>query len=232
MPGADMFDALVMPNLDALVMPDLDALISDEDNPEPTGSGQNIRTHVQGGKVRFDMRRYKSEQALLAHSPWHLHAGDILHCMSYGDVDMLTYVRHILRQQKAEYMLVSSWCYGVEDVSEIGQWVKAGLVGRLDAYMGEIARASYSDCQDELEAVTASTGGRCGVFKNHSKVAVILGERYDCVITSSANINTNPRCENTVITCDTSVAEWYKAYFDDVRPFNGVPEGWEPYRRR
>lgn len=68
------------------------------------------------------------------------------------------------------------------------------------------------------------------MFRNHSKVAVLLGPRFDCVVTSSANINTNPRTENTVITCDRDVALWYKDYFDGIHPFNGSPEGWEPYQ--
>lgn len=56
--------------------------------------------------------------------------------------------------------------------------------------------------------------------------------RFSCAITSSANINTNPRTENTVITCDRDVALWYKAYYDGIHPFNGSPEGWEPYEVR
>lgn len=98
--------------------------------------------------------------------------------------------------------------------------------------MGEIAAASYALCQEELSQAAEATGGRVGVFRNHSKVAVILGERFDCAITSSANINTNPRCENTVITCDRDVALWYKAYYDGIHPFDGSPEGWELYEVR
>ena len=98
--------------------------------------------------------------------------------------------------------------------------------------MGEIAAASYALCQEELAAAAEATGGRVGVFRNHSKVAVILGDRFSCAITSSANINTNPRTENTVITCDRDVALWYKAYYDGIHPFNGSPEEWEPYEVR
>lgn len=110
--------------------------------------------------------------------------------------------------------------------------VDRGYVRRLDAYMGEIAAASYALCQEELAAAAEATGGRVGVFRNHSKVAVILGDRFSCAITSSANINTNPRTENTVITCDRDVALWYKAYYDGIHPFNGSPEEWEPYEVR
>ena len=114
-------------------------------------------------------------------------------------------------------------------MAEIASWVERGYVKRLDAYMGEIAAASYAMCQEELAQAAGKTSGRVGVFRNHSKVGVILGSRFSCAIASSANVNTNPRCENTTITCDRDVALWYKAYFDGIKPFNGSPEGWRPY---
>ena len=36
--------------------------------------------------------------------------------------------------------------------------------------------------------------------------------------------------ENTVVICNTSVADFYKAYFDDIKPFNGSPDGWKPWQ--
>lgn len=83
-----------------------------EDKPEDKPRPQKIRVGTQRGKQRFDMRRYASEQALLAAAPWHYQIGDTYHCISFGDVDFLTYVRHALRQQRADYLLLSSWCYG------------------------------------------------------------------------------------------------------------------------
>ena len=78
------------------------------DKPEDKPSPQKIRVGTQRGKQRFDMRRYASEQALLSAAPWHYQMGDTYHCISFGDVDFLTYVRHALRQQRADYLLLSS----------------------------------------------------------------------------------------------------------------------------
>lgn len=191
--------------------------------------GTKLRIHTERGKKIFDKRRFSSEKALMDAMDWYWHPGEIHHVLTGGDVDFLSFLRFALRQQPAEYMLISSWCYGVEDVAEIASWVERGYVKRLDAYMGEIAAASYVMCQEELAQAAGKTGGRVGVFRNHSKVGVILGPRFSCAIASSANVNTNPRCENTTITCDLDVALWYKAYFDGIKPFNGSPEGWRPY---
>lgn len=203
--------------------------------PEPEAEkaeGQRLRVRTDRTKRMYDVRRYRSEVNLMEDIGWHWRPGDVYHVMSRGDVDFMTFLRFAIRQQPADYLMVSSWCYGPEDVAELAGWIRRGYVSRMDAYMGEIAGASYAMCQAELEEACQATGGRAGVFRNHSKVAVLLGPRFDCVVTSSANINTNPRTENTVITCDRGVALWYKEYFDGIHPFNGSPEWWEPYEVR
>lgn len=203
----------------------------EEKDEKPREKTQRLRTHTVISRERYDKRRFFSEQALMDCTDWHWENGMTIHCLTGGNVDFMTFLRFALRQQQAEYMLVSSWCYGVEDVAELAEWVDRGMVMRLDAYMGEIASASYAMCQQELEDAAQKSGGRVGVFRNHAKVGVVIGERFDCVITSSANVNTNPRCENTVITCDADIAMWYKDFFDGINPFNGSPEGWKPWSK-
>ena len=68
------------------------------------------------------------------------------------------------------------------------------------------------------------------MFRNHSKVIVALGERFDAVIESSANVNTNPRCEQAAITVDTELAIWYKNFFDGVKSFERNFDDIEPWR--
>ena len=197
-----------------------DTSCADEPETPETGGKTAMRCHTVRGKGIYDLRRFKSEQNLLENAPWHMEKDANYHIISGGDVDALTFLRHILRQQRLDFCLVSSWCFGVEDVSELGSWIDLGLVGRFDFYCGDIARASYAMCAEELGAIARKGGGRLGVFRNHSKVMAFFGDRFDGVITSSANVNTNPRTENTVITCSTEVAEFYKAFFDEIQPFN------------
>lgn len=192
-----------------------------DEREEPTQTGKTaMRFHTERGKRIFDVRRFTSELNLLAAAQWHFEPGGVYHIISGGDVDSLTFLRHVVRQQHLKFCLVSSWCYGVEDVSEMGAWLRKGAVERFDFYCGEIAKASYAMCAAELGDIAMAGGGRLGVFRNHSKVMAFYGDHFDGVITSSANVNTNPRTENTVVTCDTAVADFYKAFFDDIQPFN------------
>ena len=63
-------------------------------------------------------------------------------------------------------------------------------------------------------------GGRLCVFRNHSKIMMVVGERFDCLIESSANVNTNPRSENTVLTVDRQLVADYIELFNGIKSFD------------
>lgn len=182
---------------------------------------KNADKSVQVKKTvnRHEMRRVLSELALEKQLPWHFEQGVSYHCISFGDVDSLTYMRVIVKQQRIKYALLSSWCMASEDIAEVRSWIKRGYIGRCDFYIGEIFKASYYKQYEELTALCKELGGRVCMARNHSKIMVLLGEKFDAVIESSANVNTNPRIEQTVITVDGDLAFWYKSFFDGLISF-------------
>jgi len=48
------------------------------------------------------------------------------------------------------------------------------------------------------------------------------------VIESSANINTNPRSENTVVSADMGLFQHHKAWFDAIHSFERNFDDWRP----
>lgn len=211
---------------------DLSSLMGDsatDDNPFGDDSGNTRTVQVKRTINQHAMRRVLSELALEKELPWHFEQGVTYHCLSWGDVDSLTYFRTIVKQQHVFYALISSWCMASEDIAEIRNWRENGYVDRVDFYIGEIFKASYRKQYEELKKMCRELGGRVCMFRNHSKIMVILGERFDATIESSANVNTNPRTEQAAITVDTELALWYKnifdgfqsfeRHFDDVKPF-------------
>jgi len=114
-------------------------------------------------------------------------------------------------------------------VLDLKKWHERGLVGRVDFFLGEIFKGSYPEVYDTVKAFIAEENGRMVIFRNHSKVMAIQGERFDCLIESSANINTNPRSENTVVTIDRELVATYIKLFGEIQPFN-KDYGAEPYR--
>lgn len=229
-------------NSDAI--PDISSLFAEETKPEKKekkqSGGDNDMTPLEIQEVtttvrvkktinRHRMRRILSEANLEKQLPWHFNAGETYHCISWGDVDSLTYMRSIVKQQRIKYALISTWCMAMEDVNEIDEWLSRGYAERVDLYCGEIFRGTYAAEYEAAVELEKKHGGRLCIFRNHSKVMVLIGERFDAVIESSANVNTNPRTEQTVITIDSELAKWYKDIFDGIISFDRTFDDVKPY---
>lgn len=169
---------------------------------------------------KYLYRRAFSETQLLDVLGFDFKDGESYHCITAGDVDSLSYLKCILRQQNLDYCLFSTWCMAAEDILQFDEWLEAGKIKKLDAYVGEIFPGSYRIEYDMLkELFDRHKCGRIAVFKNHSKVYAGYGKKFYFGIETSANINTNPRTENGCITIDKGLYEFYRSYFDGIISF-------------
>ena len=108
-----------------------------------------------------------------------------------------------------------------EDVLQFREWVEKGMIRKLDIYVGEIFKGSYAEEWWMLKEMYSDFPelGRLAIFRNHSKVYAGTGPLFSFGIQSSANINTNPRTEQTSITIDQGLFEFYKDFFDGINSF-------------
>lgn len=173
-------------------------------------------------------RRAFSELKLLDILPEFV-PGYSYHVISGGDVDSLSYLKCILRDQPLYYLLFSTWCMADDDVLQIAEWLEAGRLKRIDAYVGEIFPGSYRKQYESLKEVITPAIGRVAVFRNHAKIYAGIGKDYAFAIESSANINTNPRAENTSVHIDLEAFKFYKDYYDGIKSFTRDYDDWKPY---
>lgn len=191
-----------------------------------------IRSDVQNVKKRNQInvaclkredkhiyRRAFSETQLLDVLNLSMKNGESYHCITGGDVDGLSYLKIMLRQQKLDYCLFSTWCMAIDDILQIEEWLEKGMIKKVDAYVGEIFPTSYSQQYEVLKRIINKFGGKVVVFRNHSKIFAGYGEKFAFGIETSANINTNPRTENGCITIGQEIFEFYKEFFDGIKSF-------------
>jgi hypothetical protein len=163
------------------------------------------------------MRRAKSEAVLAEVLPATLEDGVTYHVLSHGDVDSLTFLRHVLKDRPLDYCAVSTWCIAMADLEELGGWCDDGHIDRLDLYIGEIFPSQYPVEYARAGELIDIAGGRLVVARNHSKVTLAAAADYWLVVTSSANVNTNPRIEQTVLVRDRAVFDFYREFFDGLK---------------
>jgi hypothetical protein len=150
-----------------------------------------------------------------------LKEGYSYHFITAGDVDSLSFLKIILRNQSLEYCLVSTWCMAADDILQFDEWLTDGKIKKLDFYVGEIFPGTYKFEYKKLKEVFEKHQcGRIAVFRNHSKIYAGYGDKFYFGIETSANINTNPRTENACITIDKAIFEFYKEYFDGIISFD------------
>lgn len=164
-------------------------------------------------------RRAFSETQLLDVLGFDFKDGESYHCITAGDVDSLSYLKCVLRQQDLDYCLLSTWCMAADDILQIDEWLQAGKIKKLDCYVGEIFPGTYSYEYKKLKELITPEIGRIAVFRNHSKIYAGIGKKFAFGIETSANINTNPRTENGCVTIGHEIFEFYKAYFDGIKSF-------------
>lgn len=192
-----------------------------------------LQTAVKRTKERHLFRRAASEQALEKVLDWHLETGYTYHIISAGNVDSLSYLKMILRQEPLEYCILSTWCLAMTDAVMLEDWLHRGFIKRLDLYVGEIFQRQYDGVYSFCASKIARRyGGRVAVFRNHAKVMAGFGPRFSFAIESSANIDTNPRTEQTAITVTREIALFYKRFYDGITSFNRDFDDWKPYQFR
>lgn len=191
---------------------------------------QKIAARAQKTRARIQARRASSQAVLAELLPPVMSEGDSWHVISGGDVDSLSYLAHILEHDRLDYVLMSTWCMASADVCMIEDWLVSGKIGRLDAYVGEIFPAQYTDVHADLCRVARAHAGRVAIFRNHCKVFAGCNSDRAYVIESSANVNTNPRTEQTTLTVDRALFEFYKDFFDGIKSFTRDFDEWAPWQ--
>lgn len=169
---------------------------------------------------RLNVRRAKSEAVLKEILPNRISAGESWHVISHGDVDALSFLLHL--QSGVEYfdfVSISTWCMGAADLDMLEGLIESGRIEELSLYVGEIFPSQYGDEYARAVALSDKYGFRLVVARNHSKVmcASVRAEGYYLVIESSANVNTNPRIEQTAVHASRELFDFYQDFFDDLK---------------
>lgn len=174
-------------------------------------------------------RRAASDAHLAEILPLDIVPGDAWHVISQGDVDALSYLAHLLKSGPS-----------TTSRSPPGAWRKPTLsncaTGCSPAPSGVSmpTSAKYSpgntpaNTKHSAPQYAAQGGGRVCVTRNHAKLFLCRRGALAWVVESSANINTNPRMENTVITADYGLYQHHKTYLDGLRSFARDFDRWTP----
>jgi hypothetical protein len=145
---------------------DLDAVFESADIPRPKTKARKVVS-------KHKARRFNSETDLEKALPWDFAPGDCYHVISGGDIDSLTYLRFVARQQPIDYCMLSTWCMAKADLEDIEHLIVVGRIKRIDFYVGEIFKGSYFDVWKLLVEMMQRRGGRADDLEPRLKEAFV-----------------------------------------------------------
>lgn len=148
-----------------------------------------------------------------------LETGVTYHVISHGDIDALSYLAHVVKSQPLDSLLISTWAMAASDVVLLTRWCDEGrITGPISFAFGEHMASEYGDIFAQANELSNYTGGVCKIARNHSKIMLMRNESagFWLVSESSANLNTNPRIEQTCLTTSRDLYDFYADFFAGI----------------
>ena len=170
-------------------------------------------------KNRHLTRRAKSEEVLRSVLPDMVEVGVSYHVMSSGDVDSMSYMTFFMINYCFDEVLISTWVIADSDIDNLIDLMSNGRIKKLKLCLGEIYPGTYPAEYSSLLKMRDDFDFEMVVARNHSKIMLMSGgtSGMDLVIESSANVNTNPRMEQTAIHNDKGLYDFYSEFFSGVK---------------
>lgn len=140
--------------------------------------------------------------------------------LTYGQFSLLDLIEAALEVTGPADVAISTWSAGFYDVDAAERFRDSGWIRRIRFVMDSSAKRGQATVGDVGEIF-----GRDAVraTRSHTKFALITNDAWSVVITSSMNLNLNPRCEQFEMTDDADRCGMFMGFVDAV--WDELPEG-------
>lgn len=169
---------------------------------------------------RITTRRVQNDAELARLLPPSIAPGDSWHVLSTGDIDVLSFLRHLLcGVTHFETVLIATSRINRDDLEQISDWLDAGRIETFHLVIDQRFARLAPDEYELSKTIAASFGGSVTTCLNHSKVTLCSSPQTNTwlVVESSANVNTNRRLEQTAVCNSQTLHAFYAAAYANVR---------------
>lgn len=141
--------------------------------------------------------------------------------LTFGQFSLIDLIQAALEITGPADVTISTWSAGFYDVEAAENFRANGLMRSIrfvmDAASMKRGQASVADIADLFgpEAIRTT--------RTHAKFALVTNSDWSIVITSSMNLNLNPRCEQFEMTDDPERLKMFAAFVDEL--FRELPAG-------
>jgi predicted metallo-beta-lactamase superfamily hydrolase len=144
--------------------------------------------------------------------------GEAYHIVSNGSFDYWQVVVAIARLlgRPVEAFRASTWTMNRGNVLELLKMIDEGTLREVGFLTGIYFKRRESAVYATLMEGLIKRKQRLRCLENHAKVAVFIAPPHYIVLEGSANFTANPRIEQNMIVNCQELAEFHKAWIDEV----------------
>ena len=140
--------------------------------------------------------------------------------LTYGQFSLLDLIDATLELTGAADVAISTWSAGFYDVEAAERFRDSGRIRSIRFVMDSSAKRGQASVGD-VGRIFGEDSVRA--TRSHAKFALITNDAWDVLITSSMNLNLNPRCEQFEMTDDPVRAGLFLEFVDAL--WAELPEG-------
>lgn len=133
--------------------------------------------------------------------------------LTYGQFSLLDLIEATLEITGPADVAISTWSAGFYDVDAAKRFRDSGSIRSIRFVMDSSAKRGQSTAGDVGSIFGPET---IRVTRSHAKFATIANEQWSVTITSSMNLNLNPRCEQFEMTDDSGRMALFAGFVDAV----------------
>lgn len=140
--------------------------------------------------------------------------------LTFGQFSLLDLIDAALELTGPAHVTISTWSAGFYDVDAALRFRDSGRLLSCRFVMDSSAKRGQASVGDVAELFGADS---VRATRSHTKFAVIKNDAWSVLITSSMNLNLNPRCEQFEMTDDAERAQLFLDFADAL--WDELPEG-------
>jgi hypothetical protein len=169
--------------------------------------------------ARRQYERVLQQQALLDVLEEAPRAGESVHVVSDAKFDFWTWVPAMLTWLgRTESLYCSTWTLSRTNATELFEVWDSGKIGTAHFLTGTYFKRRETAVYAMLLEGIRKRSGRYRAFQNHAKVLLLDAPREEAWITveGSANLTSNPRTEQYVITNDRGLWDFHREWMEEA----------------
>jgi len=146
--------------------------------------------------------------------------------LTYGQFSLLDLIEATLEITGLADVVISTWSAGFYDVDAAVQFRDQGKLRSVRFLMDSSAKRGQATPGDVAELFGQDT---IRTSRSHAKFVLIGNDDWHVTITSSMNLNLNPRLEQFEMTDDRERYEFFMEFVQSI--WTDLPEGWVEDRK-